>query len=174
MTMIARKVNLLGAAEYRDEGEKMLKAAGDAVVVHRGTLRSVLMRCPDGCGETLVVNLDARAGKAWKLDMRAGKVTLYPSVWRDGGCGSHFIVWRGHVLWCDRFEEGNVEPSYDAAALERRVLGALRKHKLRSAEEVAVELDEIPWEVARAGHALARRRLAVCGSGRQRDWFALS
>jgi Family of unknown function (DUF6527) len=174
MTMIARKVNLLGAAEYRDEGEKMLKAAGDAVVVHRGTLRSVLMRCPDGCGETLVVNLDPRAGKAWKLDMRAGKATLYPSVWRDGGCGSHFIVWRGHVLWCDRFEEGNVEPSYDAAALERRVLGALRKHKLRSAEEVAVELDEIPWEVARAGHALARRRLAVCGSGRQRDWFALS
>ncbi|WP_456652091.1 DUF6527 family protein [Bradyrhizobium sp. LM2.3] len=99
---------------------------------------------------------------------------LYPSVWRDGGCRSHFIVWRGHVLWCDRFEEGNVEPSYEAAAIERRVLGALRKHKLRSAEEVAVELDEIPWEVARAGHALACRRLAVCGSGRQRDWFALS
>jgi hypothetical protein len=68
------------------------------------------MRCPDGCGETLVVNLDPRAGKAWKLDMRTGKATLYPSVWRDGGCGSHFIVWRGDVLWCDRFEEGNVEP----------------------------------------------------------------
>ncbi|UPJ77044.1 DUF6527 family protein [Bradyrhizobium sp. 187] len=67
----------------------MLKAAGDAVVVHRGTLRSVLMRCPDGCGETLVVNLDARAGKACKLDMRAGKAILYPSGWHDGGCRSH-------------------------------------------------------------------------------------
>lgn len=173
MTMVARKVNLLGVAEYRDEGEKVLKSAGDAVLVHRGALRSVLMCCPDGCGETLVVNLDPRAGKAWKLDMRAGKATLYPSVWRDGGCGSHFIVWRSQVLWCDRFEEGNVEPSYDSAALERRVLGALRKRELRSAEEVAVELDEIPWEVSRAGHALVRRKLALCGSGKHRDWFAL-
>ena len=172
--MVARNVNLVGVAEYRDEGEKMLKAAGDAVVVHRGILRSVLMRCPDGCGETLVVNLDPRAGKAWKLDMRAATTTLYPSVWREGGCRSHFIIWRGHVLWCDRFEDGNVEPNYDTAALERRVLGALRRPKLRSAEEIAVELDEIAWEVARAGHALARRRLAVSGLGSQRDWFALA
>lgn len=174
MTGPARWIRLRGEAEYRDEGEGLLEKPGDAVLVRRGALRSVLMRCPDGCGETLVVNLDPRAGKAWKLDMRAGKATLYPSVWRDGGCGSHFIVWRGHALWCDRFEEGNVEPSYDAAALERRVLGALRRRELRSAEEVAIELDEIPWEVAKAGHALARRRLVVCGSGRQRDWFALA
>jgi hypothetical protein len=82
MTMVARKVNLLGVAEYRDEGEKMLKAAGDAVVVHRGTLRSVLIRCPDACGEILVVNLDPRAGKAWKLDMRTGKATLFHSLAR--------------------------------------------------------------------------------------------
>src|SRR5437899_8481676 len=117
MTSAARLTRLLGEAEHRDEGEALLQAPGDAVLVRRGTLRSVLMRCPDGCGETLVVNLDPRAGKAWKLDMRTGKATLYPSVWRDGGCGSHFIVWRAHVLWCDRFEEDNVEPSYDATAL---------------------------------------------------------
>lgn len=172
--MISRKLNLLGSAEYRDEGEEMLRVAGDAVVINRGTLRSILMRCPDGCGETLMVNLDQRAGKAWKFDLRGGAPTLYPSVWRDGGCGSHFIVWRGHIIWCDRFEEGNTEPSYDAAALERRVLAALRKHHLRAAEDIASELDEIPWEVAKAGHALARRRLAICGSGRQRDCFALA
>jgi hypothetical protein len=170
--MVARKVNLLGSVEYRDEGEKILREAGDAVVVHRGMLRSILMRCPDGCGETLKVNLDPRTGKAWKLDMRTGRATLYPSVWRDGGCGSHFIVWRGHVLWCDRFEEGNVEPIYDVVALERRVLGVLHGPQLRSAEEIAAELDEIPWEVSRAGHALARRGLAICGSGKFRDWFA--
>ena len=173
MNMVARKVNLLGPAEYRDEGEKMLAAPGDAVAIQRGTLRSLLMRCPDGCGETLVVNLDPRAGKAWKLDMRTGKPTLYPSVWRDGGCGSHFIVWRGHLLWCDRFEEGNVEPNFDLVALERRVLASLRMRELRSAEEIAAELDEIPWEVSRAGQALARRRVAISGSGRYRDWFAL-
>ncbi|WP_271566358.1 hypothetical protein [Bradyrhizobium sp. CCBAU 11386] len=54
-------MNLLGFAEYRDEGEKMLAAPGDVVVIQRGALRS-LMRCPDGCGETLVVNLDPFVG----------------------------------------------------------------------------------------------------------------
>jgi hypothetical protein len=60
MTMVARKVNLLGVAEYRDEGEKMLKAAGDAVVVRRGTLRSVLMRAPT-----------AAAKRSWSIWTRA-------------------------------------------------------------------------------------------------------
>jgi hypothetical protein len=147
---------------------------GDAVVVRRGALRSVLMRCPDGCGETLVVNLDPRAGKAWRFDTRGGSLTLFPSVWREGGCGSHFIVWRGKILWCDRFEGGNVEPAYDTDALERRVLIALRKNTLRSAEEIAAELDEIAWEVTRAGHALIRRGLAVSGGLKRRDWFALA
>ncbi|UWU83046.1 DUF6527 family protein [Bradyrhizobium yuanmingense] len=174
MSMIVRKVNLLGFAEYRDEGEKMLVAPGDAVVIQRGTLRSVLMRCPDGCGETLVVNLDPRVGKSWRLDMRADKPTVYPSVWRDGGCGSHFIIWRGQLLWCDHFEEGNVEPNFDLIALGRRVLTSLRRRELRSAEEIAADLDEITWEVSRAGQMLVRRKLAICGSGRQKDWFALA
>ena len=171
--MIARKTNLLGVAEYRDEGESMLKDAGDAVLVKRGVLRSMLMRCPDGCGETLVVNLDPRAGKAWKLDTRGSKTTLYPSVWRDGGCGSHFIVWRDVVLWCDRFEEGNVDPIFDRDALERRLLAALSRGELRSASDLSSEMNEIPWEVSRAGHSLVRRKLAVCGAGARRDWFAL-
>ncbi|MCP1759654.1 DUF6527 family protein [Bradyrhizobium japonicum] len=174
MSMVARKVNLLGFAEHRDEGERMLAAPGDAVVIQRGALRSVLMRCPDGCGETLVVNLDPRVGKSWRLDMRTDKPTLYPSVWRDGGCGSHFIIWRGQLLWCDRFEEGNVEPNFDLVALGRRVLKSLRRRELRSAEEIAADLDEITWEVSRAGQMLVRRKLAICGSGRQRDWFALA
>ncbi|WP_342723585.1 DUF6527 family protein [Bradyrhizobium sp. B097] len=174
MSMVARKVNLLGAAEYREDGRKMLAAPGDAVVIQRGTLRSLLIRCPDGCGETLVVNLDPRAGKAWSLDMRTGRPTLYPSVWRDGGCGSHFIVWRGYLLWCDRFEEGNVEPTFDLVTLEQRMLASLRRRELRSAEEIATDLDEIPWEASRAGQMLVRQKLAICGSGRQRDWFALA
>lgn len=174
MTKPARSVQLRGEAEYRDQGESLLQKPGDAVVVCRGALRSVLMSCPDGCGETLVVNLDPRAGKAWRLDTRGGNVTLFPSVWREGGCGSHFIVWRGKILWCDRFMDGNVEPAYDGVLLERRVLTALRKNSLRSTEEIAAELDEIAWEVMRAGHALVRRGLAVSGAHKQRDWFALA
>jgi hypothetical protein len=169
----ARAVRLRGETEYRDEGEILLEASGDAVIVRRGALRSVLMRCPDGCGQTLMVNLDPRAGKAWDLDTRGGKVTLFPSVWRDGGCESHFIVWRDHILWCDRYEDGNVEPPFDSA-LEGRVLAALRKNMLRDAKDIAAELDEIPWEVMRAARALVRRRVAVSGGKERPNWFALA
>jgi len=40
------------------------------------------MLCPDGCGERIVLNLDPRAGPAWRLYDRKEKTTLYPSVWR--------------------------------------------------------------------------------------------
>ena len=86
MTAPARSLRLVGQAKYRDEAEALLNGPGDAALVVRGRARSVIMTCPDGCGETLVVNLDPRADKAWRLDMRGEGVTLYPSVWRDGGC----------------------------------------------------------------------------------------
>lgn len=173
MTTPARSTHLLGEAEYRDQGEALLRRPGDAVLVRRGALRSMLMCCPDGCGEILVVNLDPRSGKAWRIYMRAGNVSLFPSVWRDGGCCSHFIVWRGNILWCDRFADGNVEPAYDAA-LETRVLASLRKAQLRSSEDIATELHEIPWEVMRVGRVLIRRGLAVSGGPKQQNWFALA
>src|SRR6185437_1486385 len=113
---------------------------------------------------------DARAGKAWRLDMRGGVPTLYPSVWREGGCGSHFIVWRGRILWCDRYEAGNAEPDYDAG-LEARVLKALAPGTFRRAEEIASELDEIPWEVSRVARRLVRQGLAEEGRGSKINWF---
>lgn len=170
VTQPARIVRLCGEAEYRDEGEKLLTEAGDAALIQRGRPRSILVKCPDGCGETLVINLDTRAGKAWRLDMRRGRPTLYPSVWRDGGCGSHFIVWSGHILWCDHFARGNVEPEYDEA-LEERLMSVLRREEFRSVEEIASELEEIPWEVSRAAHRLAQRGLVEAGRGIQRDSF---
>ncbi|MBH5400723.1 hypothetical protein HZZ13_23475 [Bradyrhizobium sp. CNPSo 4010] len=117
MSMVARRANLLGFAEYRMSEKRCLAAPGDVVVIQRGALRSVLIRCPDGCGEALVVNLDPRVGKVLETRYAADKPTLYPSVWRDGGCCSHFIIWRGQLLWCDRFEEGTVEPNFDLVAL---------------------------------------------------------
>jgi hypothetical protein len=171
MTSPARLIRLLGESEYRDHGEALLQAPGDAVLVRRGALRSMLMRCPDDCGETLVVNLDPRAGKAWRFHMRGGNVSLFPSVWRDGGCCSHFVVWRDIILWCDRYEDGNMEPPYDAT-LETRILGALQKGRLRSAEDVAAELDEPPWDVVRAGRVLISRGLVMSGAPKLQDWLA--
>jgi hypothetical protein len=161
MTIPARKIHLLGTAEYRDQAEAMLRAVGDAALVERGVLRSLVMRCPDGCGQTLVVNLDPRAGKAWQLDLRHGTTTLYPSVWRDGGCESHFIVWKDVILWCDRFEDGNREPDYDQG-IEPLVLEALPIDQHTDARTVALRLNLIVWDAAKA-----LRRLVARGDARE-------
>lgn len=155
----ARKVRLVGEAEYRDQAEAALGDAGDASLVLRERPRSVVMACPDGCGETLVVNLDGRAGKAWRFDMRGGGLTLFPSVWRDGGCGSHFIVWRGHILWCDRFERDNLEPDYDEG-IEELVLGAMNVAEPRNVVQLADAIDELVWDVNRAANRLVRGGVA--------------
>jgi len=70
------------------------------VVVQRGRPRWLKMRCPCGCGEIISLNLDRAAGENWHLVMQDGKVGLFPSVWRDSGCQSHFILWRNVAYFC--------------------------------------------------------------------------
>lgn len=115
------------------------------------------MACPDGCGSILTVNLDPRAGKAWRLYDRGAK-TLFPSVWRDSGCQSHFIVWRDRIIWCgvEEWVEDRRSPAIDPR-LERDVLGALSS-KARTAGDVAEELDAIPYDVE---HVLSRLAAAA-------------
>src|SRR4051812_40038452 len=115
MSRPAFAIRFRAEVEHRHDGDTLLQTPGDAVLVQRGRPRSLLIACPDGCGETLVVNLDPRAGKAWRIYRKGAVISLSPSVWRDGGCESHFIVWRSHILWCDsRFGAENREPVYDA------------------------------------------------------------
>lgn len=170
MREIARAINACGEAEYRDQAEENLKRAGDIAFVRRGVLRSVLIRCPCTCGETLVINLDPRAGKAWRLLEREGKLTLYPSIWREGGCESHFIVWADRIIWCDRFEFGNIEPPYDDR-LEERVAAILDSVRFQTIEELAHALEEIPWAVGRVARRLVYHGIATTGRGEKRDSF---
>jgi hypothetical protein len=114
------------------------------------------MACPDGCGSVLTVNLDPRAGKAWRLYVR-DRLSVYPSVWRDGGCGAHFIVWKDRILWCDG-EDDEQPPKYEPN-LERSISATLSDTP-RSAGEIADDLDEIPWEVDRSLKHLVRMGLA--------------
>lgn len=98
-----------------DEFERveMFERVGDAraalrnnaslvALVRRERLRNAVMNCPCGCGDVLVVNLDPEAGKAWRAKVHQGALTLMPSVWRDSGCESHFVLWENRVWWCDR------------------------------------------------------------------------
>ena len=114
----------------RAEANVHLERAGDATIVERGGLRWLVMSCPCGCGAALPVNLDPRAGPAWRLYDSPRGLSVYPSVWRDTDCKSHFIIWRGRILllgarqeddWIEYPEEA---PSKDLLESVRKTLSA--------------------------------------------------
>lgn len=72
------------------------------VVAHNSELYWALFRCPDGCGEVISLPLRAPHTPRWSVhSTTAGRPTLKPSVWRNQGCKSHFIVDDGRVFWCN-------------------------------------------------------------------------
>lgn len=166
----ANQIHRRGEVESRGDAGAKITMAGDVVVVNRGQPRSVVMACPDGCGEILTINLDPRAGPAWRLyDERRG-MTLFPSIWRETGCESHFILWRDSIYWCG---PGDDWPAFRIQndELDARVLGALPRGRLTPYSEIAEALDEIPWEVLAACQRLARVGKARSGEGRQSGSF---
>lgn len=176
----ARRIAVRGQVEHRHEADALLAAPGDAVLVLRGRPRSLVLSCPDGCGAALTVNLDGRSGPAWRLYDGPRGVTLYPSVWRDGGCRSHFILWHDRILWCSRFVDASDEPPLPDGLAAR--VAAVLDGTPRTAEAIAARLDAIPWEVAKAADSLAARGCAKATSGsprlysnraaRGREWIA--
>jgi hypothetical protein len=162
----AQSIDFRGLVEHRHEADEQLRLPGEAVVVRRGVDRSLTMLCPDGCGEMLTINLDRRAGPAWRLYMEGRGLSLYPSVWRNTGCLSHFIVWRSRIYWCERGEQLHPVDS----EFETRVLCALTA-TLRPYAETAQQLDAVPWAVLSACHSLQRRGQVCEGGGEQQGWF---
>jgi len=70
-------------------------------VVVSGRMKWTLFLCPCGCGSIVTLSLQPVHTPFWKLTkMASGRATLYPSVWRDNGCFSHFWVKDGRVYWC--------------------------------------------------------------------------
>jgi hypothetical protein len=136
----------------------------------RGRDRSFVICCPDGCGELLTINLDERTGPAWSLYRSSRGVTLYPSVWRESGCKSHFIVWHDTILWCDRHFEEKHEPDDLNPGLRDRVL-AMLDDQWSSYRGLATRLDEIPWEVSRACRNLEQQSLAEEGGNGLRGQY---
>jgi hypothetical protein len=162
----ANRIAVKGEVTHRHLADEVLKAPGEAVLVRRGVLRSMVIACPDGCGEILSVNLDGRAGKAWHYYDRGGDVSLFPSVWRDTGCESHFILWRSRIYWCDWGEELDI-PMADVIVQVRDALGT----QLESYTSIAERLDLVPWAVLSACGKLRREGFAAEGKDKLRGHF---
>lgn len=143
-----------GDVERYGEALPRILEAGDYVIVQRGVARSLVMKCPDRCGDLITVNLDPRSGKAWRVDRKNEKLTLYPSVWRNEGCRAHFIVWRDLVLWCDA---GWLQPAQSDTLIDG-VAKVLGEQDTPMHYETLAELCEIhPWDALWACHRLVRR-----------------
>lgn len=148
------KLTWRGDVERYGEALPLTVEAGDYVIVKRGVARSLVMRCPDRCGELVTVNLDPRSGKAWRVDRKNEKLTLYPSVWRNEGCRAHFIVWRDIVLWCDA---GWLQPSQSDALIDG-VAKTLGEQDAPVHYETLAEKCEIhPWDALWACRRLVRQ-----------------
>jgi|SRR6267154_681817 len=167
-------VSLKAVVESRAEIAGQLKSPGDAVLVQRGQPRWLLLKCPCGCGEDIPVNLDRRAGKAWRLysEKKTG-LTLFPSVWRDTGCGSHFIVWRNQILLFGTSEDemGLSRADPQLLSLASRVLEKWPSGEWTTYVDVADLLREIPWDVLDACRHLARVGSLIEGRGRHHGMF---
>jgi hypothetical protein len=155
--------------EQRHEANPLLKMPGDAAYVYRGVMRSLVMGCPDGCGELLTINLDARAGKAWRAYGNQEELSLFPSVWRETGCKSHFILWRSKIYWCDWGDELDT-PMEDVV---EQVRGRLTS-ELVSYVDIAGALQLVPWAAISACYRLVREGVAQEGMNKLRGHFRLA
>ena len=56
--------------------------------------------CPCGCGEIVELCLLENVKPRWRATTDAtGLVTLHPSVWKKGGCHSHYVIRDGRIRW---------------------------------------------------------------------------
>jgi hypothetical protein len=159
----AHQISYRGVATSRHLAAKKLSKPGDAVVVERGRPRMLLMRCPCGCGDDLLVNLDRRVGPAWRHYSTRRGLTLYPSYWREGNCGSHFIIWNDRIYWCYGWEVDESDDWSVPATIEEAVLAALPTDRFIKYPELADKLSLIPWEVLQACRQLVERGAAIAG-----------
>lgn len=171
--MTQSKLALKAVVTSRAAVSNLLQMPGDAVLIERGVPRWLMIKCPCGCGDEIPVNLDKRAGKAWRLYRSKAGLTLFPSVWRDTGCEAHFIVWRDEIVTLgERFSsESSRGPSPYLRDLAKRVLPAWPADTYTSYVDVADHLGEIPWDVQEACFWLVAAGFMVQGKGAMRDTF---
>lgn len=172
--MINPKLTLKATVPSRSAASSYLKKPGDAVIVDRQGPRWLILMCPCGCGEEFPINLDSRAGPAWRLykHERTG-LSLYPSVWRKSECKSHYIIWRNQIFLFNRYEEDFYGKTRKDESL-RLTIVVREKFPIRgyiSFYDIAEIIGEIPWDVLMACRWLVREGFANEGRGKLRGSF---
>lgn len=70
-------------------------------VIYKNKPVWALFKCPCGCGYVITLPLQKPHNPKWRLyKLESKRPTLYPSVWQNKGCHSHFWIEDGKVIWC--------------------------------------------------------------------------
>lgn len=78
-----------------------LKAGALYVIAPKGISKWVSFVCPCRCGQVIALSLQIAHKPHWQLSFgEEGEATLWPSIWRDIGCFSHFWIEQGRIIWC--------------------------------------------------------------------------
>lgn len=100
MNFMYRDVKYPAVVRVPDQATAMqqLKPGALVLVMPGKRPKSLKFLCPCGCNDTISINLMPETGKAWRLTSdQNGTLSLYPSVWLDVGCCSHFILRRNNA-----------------------------------------------------------------------------
>lgn len=151
-----------GTVSFRREAFGLNQNPGDYLVVERGWPLLLVMRCPCGCGDDLLINLDKRAGPAWRFYQRQSGSTLYPSYWRTSACRSHFILWNDKIYWCSHTDQEDESYREIDRGVEQNILHALTNDYIHYID-LADKCGLTPWEALQACRQLEQKGL--CGSG---------
>lgn len=87
-----------------------IPAKNEIIVVGRkGYCKWAYLNCPCGCNEILNLSLMKSHDPHWtiKIDSLA-RPTLYPSIWKNDGCKSHFWIKNGKISWCEDWEDFSI------------------------------------------------------------------
>jgi hypothetical protein len=89
----------------------LINEAEFIVVIYKKKPIWALFKCPCGCGYVITLPLQKPHNPRWSIHKSEfGRPTLYPSIWQNKGCYSHFWVEDGKVIWC---KNTGIEPWLD-------------------------------------------------------------
>src|SRR5437868_6859226 len=90
---------LFNVEKVEDVPESM--RGGTLYLVFAGNYRWLAgLKCPCGCDAAIYLSLNRGAKPRWRVSLNAdGVPSVFPSVWRTVGCGSHFWLRKGRIAW---------------------------------------------------------------------------
>jgi hypothetical protein len=100
-------------------------------------------------------------------------MSLYPSVWRESDCRSHYVIWRSKIFLFGRYEDdldASAQPD-ETVPLIDVVRNRLPDKGLIPFFEIAEAIDAIPWDVLMVCRRLVKSGRAREGTGKRRGSF---